>query len=968
MNTFRLFFIAVVAAALHLVPSAQAQTKLEMPDGEAVLAVNVITTSATPADYARLSATRGRIYGAKYSSGIWTKNSLLFEVPYSRRVVDAALKSGESGNSRSYSVLLDNGDVVVLKYDVSTNTVDKSAQYISTPFVPQGGGFNQQTYKKVLMGSALKVFFGTVVFSNPLDGSGYTMDSVGLNRASVQDIAMDVQGVLYAATNRGIFKWSSADAKWMRVSGFDSTATAASLYVCRDGRMLATVANRGVYLSSNNGTSWALDTTGAGTTAFVRFTDDESNNVFATSNPTNTTSNLYRKNGTNAGWTRIDSVLTLNVGGVVRINDLAADATLELGTTVGVMSSAKKGDDWSNSTMGIQAEDLYGLQYFPNGVNVVSTALGVYRYSTTWSRVFPATGFNGARPLVRSGSTLSFQLAGTGQGTTAQQGLIYTSTDQGSTWTLDTTGLSAVPGSTSNQIPSIYGMDNAAKKYIATGSPIAVYSTPWAIDTAEFYQPTGTSASSMIYTDPSNFTYIAGAVYGGGGGGGFTVRDIILNRRAAGTTTWSVDTTGLNKRPVYSMAATDKATYAGTGIVSGVSYIYKRGANGWESIPTPPSAISDTRAMAIDSTKSLYVAYSGVLSTNSPNRGVYATSDDGATWDYAGLDSVLVRGLVATADGVFAFTNRGGFKLSRTALRSASIQFSKNIIDFGIVDVGGRKDTVITVSNSGNDTLRVSNLRTNSANFTASPTQFTVAPGGTAQVTLSFRPTGGGSVSTTMRSTANTTPDTVFMRGEGKAANVVIVLESRNIDLGIVNVGDTRDSIVSIANGGTDTLIVNGVNASVQSLSIVPSSFKLAGGDSTKITIRYAPTTVGSTIGYLRFNYNGPSDSIRILARADIASVDDPTLVNTYALQLQPHPATASNALLKFRMPVDETMRLVLVNSLGEEMGEVSSGMVSQGDHVIDLSSHIQNLSAGTYFLRMTTAHGTSAMKFMLVR
>jgi hypothetical protein len=83
---------------------------------------------------------------------------------------------------------------------------------------------------------------------------------------------------------------------------------------------------------------------------------------------------------------------------------------------------------------------------------------------------------------------------------------------------------------------------------------------------------------------------------------------------------------------------------------------------------------------------------------------------------------------------------------------------------------------------------------------------------------------------------------------------------------------------------------------------------------------------------------------------------------------LQPHPATASNALLKFRMPVDEMMRLVLVNSLGEEMGEVWSGMVSQGDHVIDLSSHIQNLSAGTYFLRMTTAHGTSAMKFMLVR
>ncbi|MFM2132812.1 MAG: hypothetical protein RL156_93 [Bacteroidota bacterium] len=968
MNSFRLLFVTCcVTLALACSLAVTAQSQIDMPDGEAVLAVNVIT-EATPAQYVRLAATRGRVYASRWSSGIWTKNAMIFEVPYSRRIVDAALKTGETGSMRSYAVLLDNGDVSVLRFDVNTLLPDKTIQNIASPFVPQGGGFNQQTYKKILFAGGLKLHFGNVVYANPLDGSPYTLDSAGQGRTNIQDIAVDMQGNLFAASTRGIVTWNNSASKWQRVSGFDSTLSPTALFIARDGRMFASVANKGVYSSINNGSSWALDTAGSGNIAFARYGDDASNNMYAVVNTTNTTSALYRKMGAGMGWSRIDSSLTLTVGGIVRINDLAGDASLELGTTVGVMSSTKNGDDWSNNTFGIAAEDIYGLQFFPGNVTVVSTSLGMFKKTATWSRTFPSTGFNGTRPLQRSANTLSFQLAGTGQGTTAQQGLIYTSTDQGSTWTLDTTGLSAVPGSTSNQIPSVFGVDMSGKKFIATGSPISVYSTPWALDTAGFYQPTGTSAASLIYSDPLSTVYVCGAIYGGGGGGGFQVRDIVLNRRTANGTSWTVDTTGLNKRPVYSLASGMDLTYAGTGLVNGVSYLYKRGANGWENIPAPATAVSDARAVVIDSSKSLFVAYSGVLSANSPNRGVYATSDDGKNWDYAGLDSLLVRGLCATGSGVYAFTNRGSYLLSRRPLRTATIQFSKNIIDFGLVDVGATKDTVITVKNSGDDTLRVSNLRTNSANFTANPAQFSVAPGDSKNITISFRPTTGGQAATTMRSVANTTPDTVYLVGQGKAANVKIILESRSIDLGIVNVGDTRDSVVSIANGGTDTLIVNGVNASVQALSIVPSSFKLAGGDSTMITIRYAPTAAGSVIGYLRFNYNGPSDSIRILARADIASVDDPTLVNTFALSLQPHPVTAANAMLKFRMPSDELMRLVLVNSLGEEMGEISSGMVSQGEHVIDLSSHVQNLSAGTYFLRMTTAHGTSAMKFMLVR
>lgn len=141
--------------------------------------------------------------------------------------------------------------------------------------------------------------------------------------------------------------------------------------------------------------------------------------------------------------------------------------------------------------------------------------------------------------------------------------------------------------------------------------------------------------------------YVSGAIYNQQ----FAIQDAILFKRAYTGGAWTADTAWMNKSPIVAITSDKSNTYCGSAAVNGISFIFRKNAGGWEKIVSPPSAVSDARALTMDSNGVLYVAYSASpITQNAPNRGVYATSDNGATWQYAGLDSVLVRGLVATSD------------------------------------------------------------------------------------------------------------------------------------------------------------------------------------------------------------------------------------------------------------------------------------------------------------------------------
>ncbi len=949
--------------------SMRAQTAIALPDGETVVAVNVIHNIIPGVDV-RFCATKSRAYVTGSPTGSWQPNTLFFDtIPMDRRIVDACVREGENGPVRTYALLLDNGDVIALRLNFISKTMDTPPQLIPSPFVPGTNGFNQLTYKKVLYSNILAIQYGTQVYINTLDGSPYKLDSVMTKSSSINDINFDHNAALIASTTKGLFVFAQDSLRWKRTMGLDTTMSTVSFFDAADGRLFVGTSSNGPYLSTDAGNTWSRDTAGIGKTALLRFAKDSNNTVYAFSTSTSAgTSNLYAKH-TGAAWMRIDTALTVLSGSQVVINDIASGNSLEVATKYGIMTSANSGVNFSNSTKNIKAEDIYGLEFVGNGAEVVSTVCGMFRTSdTTWTQVYPTTGFDGAHTLYRANtpSLLSFQLT---PKTAKSIAPIMSSSDQGQSWYADTTGLSHV-SPPSGFVPATYFMDSFGRMFISENTPVSLYSTPgWSLDTAGFNWPniSGTGSALTVVSDPANTTYFSGGIFTNGQNG-FVPKQPLLYRRSAGTTTWQADTSGLGTNVLSCICFDGSNTYGASTMVNGSSSFYQHDANGWQKLPSTPIAISDASAMGVDSAHTIYIAYSATISGGAANQGIVATSDKGTTWQSAGLRGATIRGVRSTATATYAFTARGAYKLQLSALRVPNMVFSKHVIDFDTVSIGLSKDTTVTINNSGTDTLVVSNLRPNNANFLVSPNSFSIAPGASKDITVSFAPQSGGLTSTTLRPVANTAPDTMYLVGFSKSANAVLFYDDQYVDLGSVTVGTSRDTVVSIQNLGTDAAVVQSVKSDNADVSATPQAFQIPAKGKYDITIHYAPSKEGSLVTHLHFASNSPAYSLQILANGLTASVDDPQLADAIGLKLLPNPVTSTNASLTCSFAGSTRLCLDLVNEQGRQLTTWPEQTVNAGPWQLDLSSALQSQPNGVYMLRLTSDKGSCSVKLVLNR
>jgi hypothetical protein len=967
----RLLMPILAAGAFYSTALAQ---QIEMPDGEAIVAVN--TFSETGAY--RLTATRSTIYSSKFTAGAWSKGKQVYQTNPARRIVDAAFKSGEIGETRTYAVLLENGETVVMSYNGTAETCTNPISY-PAPTVPQGNA----AYRKILLADDISVQYSTTVYRNKRDGSAWRQDTAGIGRLTVADIALDDRDALHAATNKGVWKFNPTVGTWTRLGAAADTLGMSSVFGTRNGRIFAGTTNRSTWVSTDRGATWTRDSAGIGTASIARFSDDAGNTVYAATGGGGFgggggNSQLYRRTLTGASWERIDSSLrAFAVSNIqnVRITDLSGDAGVEVATLFGCYTGASNGDSWIYSTSGIMAEDIYGVQFLGNST-LVSTGIGVFlKQGAGWSKVFPAVGYSGTRPLIRSdkAGVSYFQLAATGGGGGGQQiGQIYKSTDNGATWTIDTTGLSAVPAS-NGIIPPVFFADRNGRKSIinssGTGVPMRLYSAnpTWAIDTAGMGLVSSNQLSQAATAMHTDFTmtnqYVSGAIYNQQ----FAIQDAILFKRAYTGGAWTTDTAGLNKSPIVAITSDKSNTYCGSAAVNGISSIFRKNAGGWEKIVSPPSAVSDARALTMDSNGVLYVAYSASpITQNAPNRGVYATSDNGATWQYAGLDSVLVRGLVATSDAVYAFTSRGTYKLGLQVLKAASIQFNKHEIAFPKAMINSVKDSMITITNSGNDTLRVTSFRAANQQITAFsviPAQFNLAPGASLDVTVRFAPTAAGVVTTTLRSVGNTLPDTILVTGEGVKPNAELQVESRQILFDAVSIGVTIDSVIEVRNPGTDTLIVTSAVSNDPVFTCTPTSFTVSPGGKAMITLAFTPNAANTFNGRIRFTTNIGTDSIVVFGIGNPSSVREYEMAASLGMSVAPNPSIG-DANIRFVLPMHSPVQVSLVNSIGEKVNTVYAGDLDAGEHSFPISF----AASGVYYLRVQTAKGTGVLQVAVTR
>jgi hypothetical protein len=216
---------------------------------------------------------------------------------------------------------------------------------------------------------------------------------------------------------------------------------------------------------------------------------------------------------------------------------------------------------------------------------------------------------------------------------------------------------------------------------------------------------------------------------------------------------------------------------------------------------------------------------------------------------------------LTSAIWTFAIQSGGGAPQAILSLVPANVAY-------GAVIKGQSKDTLITIYNTGNDTLRVSSVTSNLAAFVPRSSTFKIGPGKSRSDTIRFTPASAGTFSGLVFYASNdlTSPDTVRVSGNGIVA-AIASFTPRPIQFGSVKVGTKKDTALTISNTGSDTLKVSSVSSSRTLFTPRLSAFSILPGNSIVDTIRYEPTTTAADSAFLFIVSNSFSspDTIRIV-------------------------------------------------------------------------------------------------------
>ena len=101
-------------------------------------------------------------------------------------------------------------------------------------------------------------------------------------------------------------------------------------------------------------------------------------------------------------------------------------------------------------------------------------------------------------------------------------------------------------------------------------------------------------------------------------------------------------------------------------------------------------------------------------------------------------------------------------------------------ISFGNVKIGQSKDTTVTITNNGNDTLKITGVTAGSVVFSAKPSGGSLLPGQSFTDTLIFSPSSIGPVQASILivSNSDTSPDTLTVDGSGQSVTGVEISQT----------------------------------------------------------------------------------------------------------------------------------------------------------------------------------------------
>jgi Abnormal spindle-like microcephaly-assoc'd, ASPM-SPD-2-Hydin/Protein of unknown function (DUF1573) len=183
------------------------------------------------------------------------------------------------------------------------------------------------------------------------------------------------------------------------------------------------------------------------------------------------------------------------------------------------------------------------------------------------------------------------------------------------------------------------------------------------------------------------------------------------------------------------------------------------------------------------------------------------------------------------------------------------LSISPSSFNFGTLVDGQTKSQTITVTNTGTAALTIADLAVSGTAFSASglATPATIAAGGTANFSVLFAPTTGGSQTGTVSITSNApnSPNVLALSGSGTAASVTLSSSPGSLTFSGVNAGNSSSKTVTIANSGNTSLTISQVSVNAKDFAVggISTPVTLAAGQNTGMTVTFSPSSAENITG-----------------------------------------------------------------------------------------------------------------------
>jgi hypothetical protein len=341
--------------------------------------------------------------------------------------------------------------------------------------------------------------------------------------------------------------------------------------------------------------------------------------------------------------------------------------------------------------------------------------------------------------------------------------------------------------------------------------------------------------------------------------------------------------------------------------------------------------------------------------------GVYFSKDDGLSWSEinAGLENKLVRTFATSESHLFVGTNDGGmYRLSFNGSRWVNMGLTGTVICIAV-------DNNSLLAGTGSGVWRSDYIDLSSYIL---PSGILPNSYSSAVITIHSVPRGSFSTKIIIKSNALTSPDTVTVSGFGVGG---MALNTKNVNMGCLTVGATKDTVITITNTTDVDLVINTISSDNPSFNARPSMLTISPGASTTDTLRFTPSTTGNILGNIILASNAPNspDTIFITGKGepltDVAEKERSMPTVFFLSQNFPNPFNPTTTI-SFTVPHSSFVTIKIFNILGKEVAVLASEELPGG--VYKRQWNARNISSGVYLCRMQAESFVAVKKLILLR